>query len=111
MIQNNVKIPIDAIIPEPKLTQYLLVERSRNDKSKFLLLGGFTQNNPEDLELAIRESIAQNDAVEDRTDRFGTFYEVRGILKGVNGYNLGVVTIWLHQSVDLQFRFITLIPD
>ncbi len=105
------KIPIDAIIPELKITKYLLVAQPRNDKSKFLLQGGFTQNNPEGLESAIRELIAENDAVEDRTDRFGTFYEVTGVLKGVNGYNLGVVTIWLHQSVGLQFSFVTLIPD
>jgi hypothetical protein len=106
-----VKIPADAVIPEPKITQYLLVARSRNDKSKFLLQGGFTQANPVDLELAIRELIADNDAIEDRTDRFGTFYEVKGMLKGVNGIDLGVVTIWLHQSVDAKFRFVTLIPD
>jgi hypothetical protein len=106
-----VKVPANAIIPEPKLTEYLLVAQPRNDKSKFLLQGGFTQDNPADLELAIRKLIAENDAVEDRTDRFGTFYEVKGMLTGVNGIDLGVVTIWLHESVDLNFRFITLIPD
>ena len=105
------KIPVDAVIPEPKLTQYLLVARSRNDKSKFLLQGGFTAANPADLELAIRRLIADNEAVEDRTDGFGTFYEVKGMLTGVNGIDLGVVTIWLHESVDSNFRFITLIPD
>ncbi len=105
------KVPANAIIPEPKLTKYLLVAQDRNDKSKFLLQGGFTQNNPADLELAIRKLIADNDAIEDRTDRFGTFYEVKGMLQGVNGVNLGIVTIRLHESVDLNFRFITLIPD
>ena len=105
------KIPPNAIIPEPKLTQYLLVPRDRNDKSRFLAQGGFTQNNPADLEREIRRLIAENDAVEDRTDGFGTFYEVKGKLRGVNGIDLGVVTIWLHQSVDTQFRFITLVPD
>jgi hypothetical protein len=106
-----VKIPTDAVIPEQKLTQYLLVPQLRNDKSKFLAQGGFDRANPGDLELAIRELIAENEAVEDRTDRFGTFYEVTGRLRGVNGIDLGVVTIWLHQSTDSSFRFITLIPD
>jgi hypothetical protein len=36
---------------------------------------------------------------------------VKGILKGINGIDLGVVTIWLHQAADSNFRFITLIPD
>jgi hypothetical protein len=106
-----VKIPLNAVIPEPKITQYLLVPRSRDDKSKFLAQGGFTIDTAAELELAIRRLIADNDAVEDRTDRFGTFYEVTGLLKGINGIDLGVVTIWLHESVDKQFRFITLIPD
>jgi hypothetical protein len=106
-----VKIPSNAIIPEPKLTQYLLVLRLRDDKSKFLAQGGFTLDTATELELAIRQLITENEAVEDRTDRFGTFYEVKGLLKGINGINLGVVTIWLHESVDKQFRFITLIPD
>jgi hypothetical protein len=106
-----VKIPPNAVIPEPKLTQYLLVPRLRDDKSKFLAQGGFTLDNATELELAIRQLIAENEAVEDRTDRFGTFYEVKGMLKGINATDLGVVTIWLHESVDKQFRFITLIPD
>ncbi len=105
------KIPVDAIIPEPKLTQYLLVPQLRNDKSKFLAQGGFDRTNPKDLELAIRRLILENDAVEDRTDQFGTFYKVTGRLRGVNGIDLGVLTIWLHQSTDSNFRFITLIPD
>jgi hypothetical protein len=105
------KIPADAVIPEPKLTQYLLVPQLRNDKSKFLAKGGFTQANPDDLELAIRQLIEENEAIEDRTDQFGTFYDVKGRLRGVNGIDLGVVTIWLHQSTESNFRFITLIPD
>ncbi len=63
------------------------------------------------LTLLATAIIAENDAVEDRTDRFGTFYEVKGLLQGINGIDLGVVTIWLHESVDRQFKFITLIPD
>jgi hypothetical protein len=49
-----VKIPSNAVIPEPKLTQYLLVHRSRDDKSKFLAQGGFTIDTAAELELAIR---------------------------------------------------------
>ena len=86
LVISVVKIPVDAIIPEPKLTQYLLVPRSRDDKSKFLAQGGFTQENSAELERAIRQLIAENDAVEDRTDRFGTFYEVKGVLRGVNSH-------------------------
>ena len=47
------KIPGNLIIPEEKLTRYLLVPRIKDDKSKFLAQAGFTQNNPEDLLTAI----------------------------------------------------------
>jgi hypothetical protein len=42
-----VKIQDTAIIPEEKITRYLLVPRIKDDKSKFLAQAGFTQDNPE----------------------------------------------------------------
>jgi hypothetical protein len=39
-----VKILEDAVIPEEKLTRYLLVPRIKDDKSKFLAQAGFTQD-------------------------------------------------------------------
>ncbi|MEA5605747.1 hypothetical protein [Nostoc sp. UHCC 0252] len=49
------KIPLDAIIADEKITRYLLVPREQDDKSKFLALAGFTQDNPELLKAAIRQ--------------------------------------------------------
>jgi hypothetical protein len=51
------KIPVDAIIPESKLTKYLLVSKSRNDKSRFLAQGGFTLKNWQKLKIAIQNLI------------------------------------------------------
>ncbi|MEH2466658.1 hypothetical protein [Nostoc sp.] len=47
------KIPDNLIIPEEKLTCYLLVPRIKDDKLKFLAQAGFTQNNLEDFLTAI----------------------------------------------------------
>ena len=47
--------PSDIVIPSEKLTEYLLVPRVRNDKSKFLSQAGFTTENPAILEQAIRD--------------------------------------------------------
>ncbi len=44
------KIPADALIPQAKLTNYLLVARTVDDKSKFLAQAGFTIENPGALE-------------------------------------------------------------
>jgi hypothetical protein len=49
-----VRIPEDLIIPDAKITDYLLVPKPRNDKSKFLAQAGFTQENSEALKLAIQ---------------------------------------------------------
>lgn len=104
------KIPNDAIIPDDKITRYLLVLKARNDKSKFLAQGGFTQDNPEALKAAIQLLAQGCEAVEDRSNEYGTFYQVAGDLMGVNGVNLSVVTIWLQRGTDGKFQFVTLMP-
>ena len=104
------KIPVDAIIPEPKLTKYLLVFKPRNDKSQFLAQAGFTLDNWLALKTAIQQLNQSVEAQADRTDEYGTFYNVSGELQGVNGIDLSVVTIWLERKSDGKFQFITLLP-
>jgi hypothetical protein len=104
------KIPEDAVIPESKITQYLLVPRDRNDKSKYLAQAGFTVANPADLAAAIRLQIQVNQASEGRANEYGVFYEVIGELVGPNSMPLSVVTIWLERQVDGVFQFVTLKP-
>jgi hypothetical protein len=43
----------ELLIPREKLTAYLLVPQTKNDKSRFLAQAGFTQANPDALEAAI----------------------------------------------------------
>ncbi|BAZ22849.1 hypothetical protein NIES4073_37370 [Kalymmatonema gypsitolerans NIES-4073] len=104
------KIPADAIIPDEKLTRYLLVYKARNDKSKFLAQAGFSQENPEALRAAISSLAESVEAVEDGTNEYGIFYRVEGDLNGINGVNLSVVTIWLQRQSDGKFQFVTLKP-
>ena len=98
------------IIPDDKLTRYLLVYKARNDKSKFLAQAGFTQENPEALRAAIRVVVESSEAVEDKTNEYGTFYQVQGELIGNNRVNLSVITIWLQRQIDCKFQFVTLKP-
>jgi hypothetical protein len=105
------KLPEDALIAREKLTHYLLVFQQDSDKSKFLAQAGFTQANPEALELAIRQMIATHEAVFDSHNRYGDFYRVEGTLQGVNNHDLLVVTIWIMRSEeDGLYRFVTLKP-
>lgn len=102
--------PEKAIIPREKLTGYLLIFRPESDKSQFLAKGGFTLENPNELEDAIRALIVENEAVHDLSNEFGDYYRVEGTLKGINAIHLGVVTVWIMRSGDNGFRFVTLKP-
>ena len=102
-------IPSTAIIPTEKLTAYLLVPRRKSDKSQYLARAGFTATNPDALERALRQLIAEYEAIQDRQDEYGTFYRVSGELRGPRGI-LSVVTVWMLRSADGQYRFITLKP-
>jgi hypothetical protein len=107
----NVKIPDDSVIPFEKLTRYLLVIKVRNDKSKYLAQAGFTPENPEALLQAIRVLTGAVEAEQEKTTDYGTFYQVKGDLIGVNGVRISVITVWLSRKSDGKFQFITLIPD
>ena len=61
------------------------------------------------LETAIRNLIAENDAISDRRDEYGTFFQVKGELRGPDGI-LSVVTVWILRTDDDQYRFVTLKP-
>lgn len=105
------KIPADAIVPVAKLKDYLLSPRPWDDKSKFLAQAGFSRDQPEILDKAIRELIADAQAIEDGTNEFGTFYRVTGLLRGPVGKSLSVVLIWLQWKVDGTFHLVTLKPE
>lgn len=105
------RLPTALVIPDAKVDDYLLIRKSKNDKSQFLAKAGFTAENPEDLKTALRIQAVSADAVLDRIDdEYGQFYRVAGDLVGVNGVSLSVVTIWVERRSDSQFQFVTLVP-
>ena len=105
------RIPEDLIIPDDKITRYLLVPQLRNDKSKFLAQAGFTQENPEALKFAIQTQAVAEDAIEQKRNEYGIFYQVEGNIIGVNGVSLSVITVWLQREIDGKFQFVTLKPS
>jgi hypothetical protein len=103
------KLQGTIVVPDAKLTQYLLVSRPEDDKSKFLAQVGFTLDNPAQLKQAIFELIQSYEAIADRHNKYGTYYLVEGPLLGPNG-SLAVVTVWIERTVDGIFQFVTLKP-
>lgn len=106
------KLPQNAVIAPTKLTKYLLIRRDADDKSKFLAQAGYGQENWQQLEADLRNQILPLEAIaSDEPNSFGDVYEIRGILMGVNGVRLAVVTIWMVEYETQQTKFITLYPD
>jgi len=91
------KLPADSEIPLPKFLNYLLVPRSRADKSKFLAQAGYSTGNAQQLMSDIRSQILPLDATPAGVTKFGDFFEIRGVLRGPNGVSLRVKTIWIRE--------------
>jgi hypothetical protein len=105
-----VNIPPDADIPREKLTRYLLIPRTRDDKSRFLAQAGFDESKSDVLLQAIRVHAAAHEALPDGDNEYGEFLRVEGGLLGPNGDTLQVVTIWLRWHIDGSTHFVTLKP-
>lgn len=100
-------IPAEKVeISAEKITDYLLVQKEKNDKSEFLSALGYKLENWIELEKDIRTLVEKNEAHLQRSTPFGDMYEVKGELR-----NFGIVTIWLLTVDSEKFRFITLFPD
>jgi hypothetical protein len=105
------KLPPDCLISEEKITRYLLIPLARGDKSVFLSLAGYTQENPLQLLHDLRTQILSLEAVAAGENKFGRYLEVRGLLRGPNGVALWVRTIWMTEHLSGRTKFVTLIPD
>ncbi len=99
------------MIAGEKIRRYLLVPRRVSDKSKFLAAAGYTLENWEKLEQDIRSAVADKEAVESRTDEYGTYYEVRTNWTTPNGRQIFVLTVWIRLTKTGQTKFVTLYPD
>ena len=104
------KLPKDIIIPNEKLTHYLLLPRDWDDKSKFLAQAGFLQDNPDDLKRALMALAATSETVHDGVNEYGEFLRTDGVLVGPNGRELSVTAIWLRWAIDGSIHFVTLKP-
>ncbi len=104
------KLPANTIIPEGKVTDYLLAPQARGDKSGYLELAGYGPDDAEKLLGDLRNQLPL-DAVPTKSNKFGQYYEIRGRLTGPNGVTLGVRTIWMTEHLSAVTKFVTLLPD
>ena len=103
-------IPKDAIIAVEKVRDYLLLPQSVDDKSGYLAYAGYSREEYWELLRDIREQLLPAEGLLQRSNEFGDFFESDGVLKGPNGRQMGVHSIWVRKD-DGEIRFVTLFPD
>jgi len=79
------KLSSQSIIDDEKIKNYLLSERKRNDKSKWLATAGYGLNNWEKLKKDLFKQILSLEAIPIDKTKYGQMFEIRGTLKGPNG--------------------------
>lgn len=102
-------LPQDAIIAEEKLTKYLLVLLPKDDKSKFLAQAGYTLDNWRQLKQDLRTQVLTQTAELIETTRYRKKYLITACLRGTNGVEISILTIWM--TTNNTARFVTLAPD
>lgn len=95
---------LEAIVPERKLTGYLLSETHPvgRAKAKFFRALGFNERNLVRLKDALLAVAVSNDVTEAVVTPFGTKYLVEGDLDAPKGISVRVLTVWiLEKGEDL----------
>jgi hypothetical protein len=100
----------DAVIPIEKVRDYLLKWIEKDDKSGFLIRAGYSRDAYQQLIDDIREQLLPAEAILQERREDGELYRIRGILRGPNGRELRVRTVWI-VCEEAKPQFITLVPD
>jgi hypothetical protein len=98
----------NALISQKKLTEYLLIPLSKDDKSQYLAQGGYTLDNWQQLEKDLREQILTLEAEPTLKTKYGQKYQIIGSLICSNGVILYIKTIWIVTETITQL--VTLFP-
>jgi hypothetical protein len=101
-----------ARIPREKITSYLLSldhPRGRH-KAVFFRRMGFTQDNWEQLALALTAHAQETEVVGGEQTPFGKRYALDGTLRGPTGLLRLIRSVWFIEDGDSAPRFVTAYP-
>jgi hypothetical protein len=104
------KLSADSEVARIKVTQYLLKLRDEDDKSKFLSQAGYTLAHADKL-LEDLSGLLDCEAEFIQATEYGDKYRIRGTLKGPNGRQLRIVSVWMTEEATGRTKFVTLYPD
>ena len=102
---------VNCILNKNKLISYLLNESHPKGKSKFLFFKkfGFSPNDPEELEYALKSHPVDHEFVKTVWTDFGLRYEVECSIRSPDGRDPCVVSVWQENEDGLP-AFITAYP-
>ncbi|WP_363319185.1 DUF6883 domain-containing protein [Microcoleus sp. PH2017_01_SCD_O_A] len=96
---------------DQKSANYLLVYQPKDDKSEYLALAGYNQENWQILKRDIMEAVEGAEVAEVTSTGWGTRFKVKIQWYGPNNRLVKVVTIWQQDEASEMVKFITLYPD
>jgi hypothetical protein len=101
-----------AIVPQAKITRYLLdpTHREGGDKAIYFLSFGFSVAKWEDMASALKTHIASFSISSERKTAYGVNYAVEGMLQTPDGRNPNVRTVWKIEKGKVIPAFVTAYP-
>lgn len=101
-----------AVVPERKLTEYLLSPTHRDGRSKaaFFMRFGFTAAAWQDLAAALRQHMFDHEVADVEPTAFGMAYVVEGPLHAPDGRTPYTRVVWFVETGDTVPRFVTAYP-
>jgi hypothetical protein len=111
MNQPNIPNAESALIDRRKLSEYLLARSHPvgRGKARFFERLGFSADDPDALEAALRALVVNPAAVSQEDTGFGTKYIADGQLRGAGGAAF-VRTVWIVDAGAETPRFVTAYP-
>jgi hypothetical protein len=102
----------EAVIPERKITGYLLSKSHPvgKSKAKYFRALGYSERNAPELKETLATIASMNEVSEMVNTTFGTKYIVDGILATPSGTRARVHTVWIVETGGGVPRFITAYP-
>jgi hypothetical protein len=102
----------DAIIPQAKITEYLLSFTHRDGRSKanFFHRFGFSIAEWKTLATALQQHAAENPVTKTEPSRFGTRYVIDGIIRTPDGRTPTIRAVWFVDQGGRAPRFATAYP-
>lgn len=110
---NELPSKAKAVVPEEKLTKYLLNEQhpEGGPKAVFLKRFGYTSSNRDELKRALLKLAHTGEVSQVKSTVFCTKYIIKGRLETPDGRNPSVETVWKIDNGEEIPKLVTAYPD